>query len=116
MDTQNQETLAKVYEYAYKLKRGGKTTAAIKQELLMQGLDDKSAETIAENIDLQYKEITKKISDKNLLYGTLWCAGGIIVTATVYSNTYKSVSLYAVAGSTILLGVIQLFRGLAQRA
>jgi hypothetical protein len=50
---------------------------------------------------------------KNMLYGALWCIGGIVVTAATYSSA-EGGGRYVVAWGAIIFGAIQFFRGLAQ--
>jgi hypothetical protein len=48
---------------------------------------------------------------KNMLYGALWCIGGIVVTAVTYSASSDG-GRYVVAWGAIVFGAIQFFRGL----
>ncbi len=113
MEPQN-KNLVKIYRYAYKLKRAGKTTAEIKQELIRQGLDNKSLESIIGNIDFHYIEARKKTGKKNMLYGAIWCAGGMVVTATTY-NVYRGIGYYVIGCGTIIFGIGKFIRGVVQR-
>ncbi len=56
---------------------------------------------------------TRAVGGKNMLYGALWCIGGILVTALTYSAA-SSGGTYVVAWGAILFGGIQLLRGLFQ--
>jgi hypothetical protein len=48
---------------------------------------------------------------KDMLYGALWCIGGIVVTAATYSAAQNGGS-YVIAWGTILFGGIQFLKGL----
>ena len=50
---------------------------------------------------------------KNMLYGALWCIGGIVVTAATYDAAEPG-GAYVVAWGAIVFGAIQFFRGLMQ--
>jgi hypothetical protein len=55
-------------------------------------------------------EINKE-SEKAMLYGALWCIGGIIVTVSSYSAASDGGS-YTFAWGAILFGAIKFFKGL----
>ena len=107
--------LLKVYKYAYKLKADGKTNEEIKQELLEQGLDDKSSVIIAENIDRSFGEIRAKERKKKLTYGLLWSLCGIaVIMLTYYNNLHNSGYPYFIACVAVLFGSVRLFGALLQ--
>ncbi len=58
----------------------------------------------------------KKAGHKNMLYGALWCIGGIIVTALTYLEavTNPAGGTYIIAWGAIVFGAIQFIRGLVQ--
>jgi hypothetical protein len=56
---------------------------------------------------------TKATGSKNMLYGALWCIGGIVVTAVTYSAA-SSGGTYIVAWGAILFGGLQFLQGLYQ--
>jgi hypothetical protein len=59
--------------------------------------------------------VTKASGGKNMLYGALWCIGGIIVTAATYSSAVSSGGgRYFVAWGAIIFGGIQFLQGLYQ--
>jgi hypothetical protein len=50
-----------------------------------------------------------------MIYGLLWCVGGIVVTALSYQAAAKaSGGRYLLAWGVILFGGIQFFRGVIQ--
>lgn len=114
MEQQQEEMVNKVYQYAFQLKAKGNNAEEIKENLINQGLDATSAETVTENVEKHYSAAKNKAADKNMLYGGLWCVGGIVVTAATYSAASGGGS-YVVAWGAILFGGIQFFRGLSQR-
>jgi hypothetical protein len=49
-----------------------------------------------------------------MLFGVLWCVGGIAATAFSYS-TSKSGGFYVVTWGAVVGGALQFFRGVQQR-
>lgn len=63
-------------------------------------------------VDEKRKEKTKKEKAKNdILYGTLWCGGGLLVTAITYFNASGGGRYYVTYGA-IIYGGYQLIKGL----
>ena len=54
-------------------------------------------------------------AQKDMLYGALWCIGGIVVTALTYSAASEQGGTYVIAWGAILFGAIQFLRGAAAR-
>ena len=48
--------------------------------LVEQGLSEADAKTVVENIKSQIKEAKSEATNKELLYGILWAAGGALLT------------------------------------
>lgn len=59
-------------------------------------------------------EVTKGVGQKMMLYGALWCIGGIVVTVGSYSLASSSSSggSYFIAWGAVLFGAIQFLKGL----
>lgn len=55
------------------------------------------------DMDSMYDEARKKQANKDMLYGALWCVGGIVATAS---------DIGAIFWGAILFGGIQFFKGL----
>ena len=49
-----------------------------------------------------------------MLYGALWCIGGIVVTAVTYSTALVRGGTYYLFWGAILFGFLQFFQGLFQ--
>jgi predicted outer membrane protein len=70
-----------IYDYAATmLFQEKKSEAETKQALMAQGLDANSAATVVNNLQQQLKQIKKGQGNKDMLFGALWCVGGIIAT------------------------------------
>jgi hypothetical protein len=109
-----QEAIQQLYNYAATLKAAGQSEDDIKEKLVAQGIDEESAGIVAENIQAQYVEETNKVANKNMLYGSLWCIGGIIITALTYSAASNGGS-YVITWGAIIFGGIQFFKGVGQK-
>jgi hypothetical protein len=105
-----------VYEYAASMVKAGKSREEIHADLASKGLSQESVTIVVNNIfDLRSKAL-QKAGKKNMLYGALWCIGGILVTAFTYQAAASSPTggHYIVAWGAIIFGAIQFFRGLMQ--
>jgi len=58
--------------------------------------------------------VTKEMGKKNMIYGALWCIGGIIFTVVSYSAASSSGGEYYITWGAIIFGAIQFFNGLGQ--
>ena len=45
-----------------------------------EGIDEESASCIVENLENQINNASKDQANKDMLYGALWCVGGIALT------------------------------------
>jgi hypothetical protein len=60
-------------------------------------------------------EVTKASGAKNMLFGALWCIGGIIVTAVTYNMASSGGGgRYFIAWGPVVFGAFQFFNGLFQ--
>jgi len=120
MSTQPSEdqVVQAVYEHAASLVKDGKSKPEVVADLVSQGLNEDSATAVADNIFIFRAKATKKAGEKNMLFGALWCIGGIVVTALTYQAAASSPAggHYIVTWGAIIFGAIQFFRGLAQTA
>jgi hypothetical protein len=105
------ERLKAVYSYAGQQMREGAALAEIEASLIKQGLDPDAAAVVVSNLTQ-----ARAVGRKNMIYGLLWCVGGIIITVLSYQAAVKAGSgRYVLAwGLLILFGGIQFIRGLIQ--
>ena len=81
-ETINQEEVDKIYDYAANLLvKENKGSSEVKEALMEQGIDEESSAIIVENIENQISKAHKEKAKKDMLYGALWCVGGIALTA-----------------------------------
>jgi hypothetical protein len=93
-----------VYQYAANLLVHEKKSAdETIQSLTSMGVDAANAVEIVNNLQVQISDVKKEKAKKDILYGALWCGGGIIATLA-------NIGFYF--WGAILFGGIQLVRGL----
>ena len=102
-----------VYAFAAEQMKNGASPQQIQTMLIEKGLDSESAATVVSNLTRVRSEAIREAGKKNMLYGALWCIGGIVVTAATYSAASNG-GTYVVAWGAIVFGAIQFFRGLVQ--
>ena len=105
-----------VYHFAAVQLQQGVAPAVVEAKLVEQGLEEATAATVVNNLREARAKAVKEAAHKNMLYGALWCIGGIVVTAVTYSAAAGGGGSYVVAWGAILFGGIQFFRGLIQSA
>jgi hypothetical protein len=109
METNNnnsdQEIFNQTYSYAaHLLVNEKKTPEAVKTSLQEKGLDEAAATTIVDTLESQIQAAKKEGANKDMLYGALWCVGGIIATAAHIGFIFWG---------AIIFGAVQFFKGVA---
>ena len=100
-----QEAVDQTYQYAANLLvHSKKSPDEVKNALIEQGVDAASAAVVVDNLEIQIQQAKKDRANKDMLYGALWCVGGIV--ATVADIGY-------IFWGAIVFGAIQFFRGVA---
>ncbi|MGD1842003.1 MAG: hypothetical protein ACFB0B_14075 [Thermonemataceae bacterium] len=100
-----QELVDQIYKYAIQLHtQEGKTTQEVRQILMEEGLDEESATIVVNNITRQLYLAKKGNGQKDMLYGALWCVGGIVVTIA---------NIGFIFWGAIIFGGIQFIKGVA---
>ena len=57
-----------------------KTAYEVRQDLVSHGLDEESAAIVVENIEKEIEASRKKRANRDMIFGALWCVGGIVGT------------------------------------
>jgi hypothetical protein len=109
----NEQYVEAVYTFAAEQMRDGVAPAKIKASLIEKGVDEESAGVVVRNLKEARSKAIKEAANKNMLFGALWCIGGIVVTALTYSAAAGG-GRYVVAWGAVVFGAIQFVRGLAQ--
>jgi hypothetical protein len=98
-----QDIIDQIYEYvATLIVKEHKKESEIFHLLVEQGLDAETAQTVICNVKVQLKKITNERAHKNMIFGALWCVGGIIATVADFGYIFWG---------AILFGLIQFFKG-----
>jgi len=109
-----EDAVKKLYEYAaQQLVKEKKSPEAVKANLVDIGVDKESADIMVNNLMAQVVEAKKERASKDMIYGALWCIGGIIVTAATYQAA-RGGGTYVVAWGAIIFGAVQFIKGLAK--
>lgn len=106
-----------VYRFAAEQMRNGVEPTDIEKRLMEMGLDAEAAALVVNNLKQARSKALKEAGQKNMLFGALWCIGGIAVTALTYQAAAGGGGgKYIIAWGAIVFGAIQFIRGLAQSA
>lgn len=108
-----EEAVQAIYGYAVELVKGGSSASQVESKLMEKGLDQASASIIVKNIFSFRSNAIKEAAKKNMLYGALWCIGGLVVTVISFSAASAG-GRYVLAWGAIIFGAIQFLRGLFQ--
>lgn len=110
-----QEIVNKIYGFtADMLYNQKKSIEETKAALIENGLRAEDADVVIANLQNQYKQEKREAGNKNMLYGALWCVGGLLVTILTYSAASDG-GTYVVAWGAVIFGAIQFFKGVFQR-
>ena len=110
-----QEIVNQIYGFtADMLYNQKKSIEETKAALIENGLRAEDADVVIANLQNQYKQEKREAGNKNMLYGALWCVGGLLVTILTYSAASDG-GTYVVAWGSVIFGAIQFFKGLFQR-
>ena len=110
------ERLKAVYSYAGQQMHKGAALAEIETSLIKQGLDPDAAAVVVSNLTQARAKAIKRVGRKNMIYGLLWCVGGIIITVLSYQAAVNAGGgWYVLAwGLLILFGGFRFIRGMVQ--
>ena len=101
----DQAFIDKTYAYAANLMVNQKKSAEeTKSALVAGGLDMESATIVVDNLEVKIHSARKDRAKKDMLYGALWCVGGIVGTAAQVGFIFWG---------AIIFGGIQFFKGVA---
>jgi hypothetical protein len=108
-----QDPLGAAFQHAVALINQGKSRAQIETELKSIGLGQESVSSVVDRVFRLKKQVHRDVAGKNIVFGVIWCVGGIAVTALTYQMASGG-GTYFVAWGAILFGGIQCFKGLGQ--
>ncbi len=80
-ELENQQADDQIYDYAANLLvKENKSPSEVKKALIEEGIDEESASMIVDSLETQINKIRKEQANKDMLFGALWCVGGIVMT------------------------------------
>jgi hypothetical protein len=113
MENQMEKPNPNLLTYSAALYAENKTYWEVKEALEKKGVAEELAEKIAEQSQQLYTNAIVQKSKKNILWGSVWFVGGLLIA--FYSISSGGGSLI-ICFSAIFGGVIQLISGLVQRS
>jgi len=100
---EQEQAVNQIYEFAANLLlEQNKSSEEVKNILIEKGLELEVATTIVENLENQIKNAKKEDANKDMLYGALWCIGGLIATISDFGYVFWG---------AIVFGGIQFIKG-----
>jgi hypothetical protein len=108
----DEQVVEAMYMFAAEQMKSGVAPHTITSMLVDKGLDRETAGVVVSNLTRMRSQARRDGATKNMIFGALWCVGGIVVTAVTYSAAMNG-GTYVVAWGAIVFGAIQFFRGLA---
>ena len=94
--------LNEMYQYATNLQISGNSIYQIREALLQRGLDNQNTNMVIEWLNQDVSSELKEKAKKDMLYGALWCVGGLVLTLAHIGFIFWG---------AILFGGIQFFKG-----
>lgn len=76
----------------------------------ISSLSVEEAKTVVANIMHRVHRTQKQKSNKNILYGALWCLGGLLLTWITYDSASEG-GTYVITWGAIIFGAIQFLKG-----
>ena len=108
METNQNETKTSagdVYAYAAHLLVNQKMNSEeTRSALIEKGLDPDNTTTVVDGVQTHIQNAKKEKAKKDMLYGALWCVGGIVATMA---------NIGFIFWGAIIFGAIQFFKGLS---
>ena len=102
-----QNTLNAVYQYAADLlMHQNKNEEEVRQDLIAKGIDSETAGSIVENLQLQVHKVKNESANKDMLWGAVWCIGGIVGTVAQIGFVFWG---------AILFGGVQFIKGVMNK-
>ena len=91
-----------------------KNAVEVVNALKEKGMDEETATVLVSTLIEKIEDNQSSRANKDMIYGALWCIGGIVVTVFTYSASSGG-DRYIVAWGAILFGAIQFFRGVSKK-
>ena len=80
-ENKNENLVNEIYDYAANLLvTKNMNPDDVKKALIDKGVDDKSSSIVVDNLTQQINDSKKEQAKKDMIYGAMWCVGGVILT------------------------------------
>lgn len=110
-----EQMLTSLYNYAARLLIDeDKNSEEVIKALIEKGVSRENATRLVDKLIVEIEEAQNSRANKDMLYGALWCIGGLLVTAISYAATGGG-GRYVLAWGAILFGGIQFVRGMMRK-
>lgn len=112
-----EQYLRDLHMFAAQQMHQGAPEQEIHAKLVQHGLPAPLAQSIVGNVfAAKYEAIAanRSAGKKNMLYGALWCVGGLVITIATFAFANQGGGRYVVFWGAVIFGAIQFVRGLAQ--
>ena len=100
-----------IYALAADEMRKGASDSKVTATLIKEGLAPELAAVVVDKLSIMRSQAIRSAARKSMLYGGLWCVGGLLVTILTYGAASGG-GRFIVAWGAIVYGGIQFFRGL----
>jgi hypothetical protein len=116
--TSSEDSLQDAQQQARALLQVGLTPAEVKTHLENQGLEPQVVSRVVRKSSgmamlTRPKPTTRKRARRHLIWGGLWCLGGLAVTLLTYLTAAPG-GTFVVAYGAIIYGLVRLVRGLRE--
>jgi hypothetical protein len=107
------ELVDAIHEFAAEQMNERVPPAEIQESLIEKGLDRELAAVVLRNLLLAQSNAVKAQGRSNMLYGAVWCLGGIVVLSLRSGMADAGLATF-LTWAAIIFGGINLIRGLTQ--
>lgn len=109
------EFAQEMIEFAGRRLAEGIAPAEVEKELVGQGVEPGAAHMVVDGLVQAGGETRRVAARKNILYGALWCFGGLLFTLfSLQAAQDSGGGKFIVATGAIGIGALQMIRGLFQ--
>lgn len=107
-------TVEEIYAFAGELLQAGADQTTIYQSLVSKGVDDQQAAEVAQTMMEARREAIRSQGWRDVLWGGLWCFGGLGITAYTYAMAAQNPGggRYFLFWGAVIFGGIQMLRGI----
>jgi hypothetical protein len=111
-----EEVAQAIFAFAAQLMGQGVSDKDVETQLINKGLGREEALLVIRKLHEAGGYSLKDVGRKNMIYGALWCVGGLIVTIVTYAMAAAEPhgGSYVVAWGAVVFGAIQFIRGMNQ--